>query len=185
MTCDRLGPRGGGGARPLQRRGRQARGDRSPIRRELVRSAQTELVRLGCLTGTVDGTLSAPTKSALSRYLSIGGQPTDNASVTQALVAELTKHTTRVCPIECKTGETLKGGTCVADQKPAAAPAVASRKNDDEDNAKAGRKQASRRAGAYRSPAAEAAPAGPPAGGGAAEHRAVAVVAAAAAAATP
>jgi len=65
--------------------------------------------------------------------------------VTEALVSELTKHTTRVCPIECKSGETLKGETCVADQKPVAAPATASRKNeDDEDNARRRRKQAVR-----------------------------------------
>jgi hypothetical protein len=115
---------------------------------ELVRSAQTQLVRLGCLTGKIDGTLSAPTKSALGRYMSIEGQPTDQTSVTEALVAELTKHTTRVCPIACKTGETLKGETCVADEKPAAAPATASRRknDDDEDNTPARRKQSNRQA---------------------------------------
>jgi hypothetical protein len=111
---------------------------------ELIRSAQTQLVRLGCLTGKIDGALNTPTKSALGRYLSIGGQPTENAGVTEAVVAELTKHTTRVCPIECKTGETLKGESCIADEKPAAAPATASRKNDDEDDARARRKQSSR-----------------------------------------
>jgi hypothetical protein len=76
--------------------------------------------------------------------MAIGGQPSDDVSVTEALVSQLTKHATRVCPIECKTGETLKGETCVADEK-AAAPATASRKNDEEDNARARRKQASRK----------------------------------------
>jgi hypothetical protein len=108
---------------------------------ELVRSAQTQLVRLGCLTGKIDGTLGAPTKSALGHYLSIEGQPSDDPSVTEALVGELSKHTTRVCPIECKTGETLKGETCIADVKPTA-PATASRKNDEDDGAR--RKQSSR-----------------------------------------
>jgi Caspase domain len=143
VTCDRLGPLV---VAALDRFNAEAarRAASQPNSPELVRSAQSELIRLGCLTGTVDGTLNTPTKSALGRYLSIGGQPTDNASVTPALVAELNKHTTRVCPLECKTGETVQGGSCIADQKPAAAPAVASRKNDDEDNAKAGRKQSSR-----------------------------------------
>jgi hypothetical protein len=49
--------------------------------------------------------------------MSIGGQPPGNISVTTELVAELAKHTTRVCPLECKSGETLKGETCVADEK--------------------------------------------------------------------
>jgi hypothetical protein len=110
---------------------------------ELVRSAQTQLVRLGCLNGKIDGTLNAPTKGALDRYMSIVGLPSDNAAVTEDLVSELNKHATRVCPIECKTGETLKGESCIADQK-AAAPATASRKNDDEDNTPSRRKQSNR-----------------------------------------
>jgi Caspase domain len=110
---------------------------------ELVRSAQTELVRLGCFSGKVDGALSAPTNSALGRYMSIQGQPSENVSVTTKLVAELAKHTTRVCPLECKSGETLKGETCVADEKPKA-PAVASRKNEDEEDARSRRKQTNR-----------------------------------------
>ena len=108
---------------------------------ELVRSAQTQLIRLGCLTGKIDGTLNDPTKGALRRYLSIEGQPSGNAEVTEGLVAELTKHTTRVCPIECKTGETLKGETCVANEKPAA-PATATRKSDDDTRTR--RKQTNR-----------------------------------------
>jgi hypothetical protein len=144
VTCDRLGPLV---VATLDKFNTEAakRAASLPNSPELVRSAQTQLIRLGCLTGKIDGTLSAPTKGALGRYLTIEGQPSDNARVTEALVAELTKHTTRVCPIECKTGETLKGETCVADEKPAAAPATASRKNsDDEDAARARRKQANR-----------------------------------------
>jgi hypothetical protein len=143
VTCDRLGPLV---VAALDRFNAEAakRAASQPNSPELVRSAQSELIRLGCLTGKVDGSLSAPTKSALGHYLSIEGQPTDNPSVTQALVAELNKHATRVCPLECKAGETVQGGTCIADQKPAAAPATASRKSDDQDNAKASRKQANR-----------------------------------------
>jgi hypothetical protein len=112
---------------------------------ELIRSAQTQLIRVGCLTGKIDGTLNEPTRVALTRYMTIGGQQTQNVSVTEGLVAELSKHTTRVCPIECKAGETLKGETCIADEKAKpAAPAVASKpKKDDEDEAPR-RKQTSR-----------------------------------------
>jgi hypothetical protein len=63
-------------------------------------------------------------------YLPLGRQPTDNPSPPQDLATELTKHATRVCPIECKTG----------DEKPAAAPATAS-KSDEDDNARSRRKQ--------------------------------------------
>jgi hypothetical protein len=146
VSCDRLGPVV---VAALDRFNADAakRAAAQPNSPELVRSAQNELVRLGCLSAKADsnkagGKLSPPTASALSRYLTVEGQPADNPSVTEALVTELTKHTTRVCPIECKSGETLKGETCVADQKPVAAPATASRKNeDDEDNARRRRKQ--------------------------------------------
>jgi hypothetical protein len=145
VTCERLGPLV---VATLDKFNTEAakRTASLPNSPELVRSAQTQLVRLGCLTGKVDGAFSAPTRSALGRYLTIEGQPSDNASVTEALVAELTKHTTRVCPLECKTGESLKGETCVADEKPApAAPATASRKNnDDQDSPRASPKQANR-----------------------------------------
>jgi Caspase domain len=153
VSCDRLGPVV---VAALDRFNAEAakRAAAQPNSPDLVRSAQNELVRLGCLSAKTDvnkadgnkpdGKLSAPTASALGRYLTIEGQPADNPSVTEALVAELTKHTTRVCPIECKSGETLKGETCVADQKPAAAPATASRKNDDDEDKARRRKQAVR-----------------------------------------
>ena len=144
VTCDRLGPVV---VAALDRFNAEAakRAATQPNSPELVRSAQNELIRLGCLTAKADGKLGAPTTSALSHYLTIEGQSAANPGVTEALVAELTKHTTRVCPLECKSGETLKGETCVADQKPEAAPATASRKTDeDEDNARRRRKQAVR-----------------------------------------
>jgi caspase domain-containing protein len=142
LKCDRLG---GSVVAALNNFTAEAtrRSAKQPNSPELVRSAQTELVRLGCFSGKVDGTLNAPTSAALGRYLSIGGQPSANVSVTAELVAELAKHTTRVCPIECKSGETLKGETCVADEKKAP-PATASRKNEDEEDARSRRKQTSR-----------------------------------------
>lgn len=138
MNCDRLG---GVVVATLDKFKAEAakRAAAMPNSPELLRAAQTELVRLGCFSGKVDGTMGAPTSAALSRYMTIEGQPATNVSVTEALVAELTKHTTRVCPIECKTGETLKGDVCVADEK-AKPPATASRKNDDEPRSR--RKQA-------------------------------------------
>jgi hypothetical protein len=152
VTCERLGPLV---VASLDRFNAESakRAASLPNSPELVRSAQTQLVRLGCMSGKIDGTLNAPTKSALAHYLTIGGQPSDNASVTEALVTELTKHATRVCPIECKSGETLKGETCVADEKPAA-PATASRnKNDDNGDEKPARKkQADREPEARRPP---------------------------------
>ena len=145
VTCERLG---GLVVAALDKFKTEAarRAAAMPNSPELIRSAQAELIRLGCLTGKADGSLTAPTSAALSRYMKIAGQPSEKVSVTQALVADLSKHATRVCPIECKGGETLKGETCVADEK-AKAPAIAARpkKQDDEDEAPR-RKQVKREA---------------------------------------
>lgn len=133
VTCDRLGPVV---VAALDRFNAEAakRAVTEPNSPQLVTSAQAELVRLGCLAGKPDGKLGDPTKAALGRYFAIGGQPVeaDKIGVTQGLVGELTKHTSRVCPIQCKSDETLKGDVCVANEK-AAPAATASRKSDDED----------------------------------------------------
>jgi hypothetical protein len=142
VTCDRLGPQV---VAALDRFTLEAakRAATLPNSPELIRSAQTQLARLGCLSGKIDGSLRT-TKSALGRYMSIQGKSSSGQDVTEALVADLTKQTTRVCRLECKAGETAKGETCVASEKPAA-PATASRHNDEEDNARARRKQSSRK----------------------------------------
>ena len=141
VTCDRLGPQV---VAALDRLSLEAakRAATLPNSPELIRSAQTQLARLGCLSGKIDGSLNT-TKSALGRYMSIQGKSSSGQDVTEALVADLTKQTPRVCPLECKAGETAKGETCVASEKPAA-PATASRHNDDEDNARAANNRAAR-----------------------------------------
>jgi Caspase domain len=142
ITCNRLGPVA---VAALDKFTAEAakRAAALPNSPELLRSAQTQLARLGCLTGKADGTLST-TKSALGRYNSIQGQKSDTAGVTEAVVANLTKQTVRVCPLECKTGEKVKGETCVANVKPSQ-PVTASR-HKDEDDAAAHRKPSPRQA---------------------------------------
>jgi hypothetical protein len=142
VTCTRLGPVV---VAALEKFNSEAakRAAALPNSPELIRSAQTQLARLGCFSGRVDGTLST-TKNALGRYLSLQGHASDSTDVTEGLVADLTKQTGRVCPLECQAGETAKGGSCVAVEKPAAPATASRRKNDNEDDAKARRKQANR-----------------------------------------
>ena len=163
VTCDRLGPVV---IASLDRFKADAakRAAVAPNSPQLVTSAQNELVRLGCMTGKADGTLNPVTTAALSRYLTVEGQPTDKPTVTQALVTELSKHETRVCPIECKTGETLKGEICVADKPAESAPATASRKSDDNDDTprrKQAKSQPDREQPRKQKPATAAAPEAP------------------------
>jgi membrane protein involved in colicin uptake len=163
VTCDRLGPVV---VAAIDRFSAEAvkRAAVAPNSPQLVASAQGQLIRLGCMTGKADGTLNPLTTTALTRYLTIEGQPTDKPTVTQDLVSELGKHTTRVCPIECKSGETLKGETCVADKPAETAPATASRKSDDNDDTprrKQAKTQPDREQPRKQRPAAAAAPEAP------------------------
>ena len=113
---------------------------------ELIRSAQTQLARLGCFSDKVDGVLNDKTQTALGRYLSIKGEPSGDGTVTEGLVSELTSQTDRACPLECKAGQMAKGETCVAVAKPSE-PATASRhKNDDDEDTPARRKPVKRQA---------------------------------------
>jgi len=120
LTCDRLRPVA---AAALDRFNAEVAGRAAtqPNSYALVRAAQTELIRLGCFNGRPDGAL-ASTQTALKRYLTIIGLPADNLAVTQDSITEMTKHTTQVCPPECQSGETLKGGSCVADATPTETP---------------------------------------------------------------
>ncbi len=112
---------------------------------ELIRSAQTQLARLGCLSGKVDGVLNDTTKSALGRYMSIKGVSSSDGNVTEGLVTELTTQPDRVCPLECKAGQVVKGEICVAVAKPSP-PATASRHKIDDEDTPTPRKQVKRQA---------------------------------------
>jgi hypothetical protein len=138
VTCDRIKPQALAALNTFTAEAAKRTAD-------LVRSAQTELTRIGCYTGTVDGVMSDPTKSALSRYLSAKGLPTNDLTVSDTVVAALQKQQPITCLRSCPSGQTLSGDTCVAAAKPAATPAakpVPQAKNTDtgRKNADAGRK---------------------------------------------
>jgi Caspase domain len=107
---------------------------------ELVRAAQAQLARVGCFIGKMDANLNK-TQTALGNYLRVKGQAVDKTDVTETVVAELTKQTDRVCPLECKGGEVAKGDVCIATDKPVAPPVVASRPKSDDDQKPAPKKQ--------------------------------------------
>ncbi|VIO78101.1 caspase family protein [Bradyrhizobium ivorense] len=114
----------------------------SPNSPELVRAAQNELARIGCLSGKIDGSLETA-KKALGRYAAITGSSPSPAEISEDVVSTLSKQTGRICPLECKSGETAKGEVCVAADKPAK-PTTASRRKheDEEDDARARRRAA-------------------------------------------
>jgi peptidoglycan hydrolase-like protein with peptidoglycan-binding domain len=86
---------------------------------DLVRSAQKELARIGCFTGTVDGNFNSTTQAAIKQYQTQRGRQASAAEVTDDFIAELRDRRTRVCPLVCPAGKVVEGDTCVAARKPA------------------------------------------------------------------
>lgn len=112
---------------------------------QLVRAAQTELARIGCLADKPNGVLGGETKAALGRYLVVKGQPADDVSITEALVSDLGKQSGRVCPLTCKPGETAKGDICIAADKREAPKAATRRSRDEDDDEPTARRKPARR----------------------------------------
>jgi hypothetical protein len=87
-----------------------------------IRSVQTELARVGCYTGTVDGSLSPATTVAIQHYQSGRGKPAGAVDVTDEFVTDIKKQNARICPLVCPSDQVAKGETCVAADKTPPAP---------------------------------------------------------------
>ena len=107
---------------------------------ELVLSAQTELARIGCLDGRIDGILGKNTRSAVERYMAEKGKPEADVEITDDFVTTLKNKSSRVCPLTCPAGEVVKGEQCVAAKK----PVPAAREKSDNDKSAAARARARR-----------------------------------------
>ncbi len=105
---------GPGGAAALQGAPPPFTGDKA----ELVRSLQTELQRVGCHSGAVDGKWQSQTRGALTQFAKQAKLDlyTEKPSVT-ALDA-VRGHKNRVCPLDCGAGKVEKDGSCVATTTP-------------------------------------------------------------------
>jgi len=82
--------------------------------RELARSLQLELKRVGCFDGAVNGEFGAPTREALRSFakfaaVNIGG----GSELSQETLSAIRRHDSRICPLKCGTGEKADGERCV------------------------------------------------------------------------
>jgi hypothetical protein len=71
------------------------------------------------------------TTRAIDRYFSERGRPATDTDVTEELVKDLTKETSRVCPLVCAAGQIAKGERCIAVKR--AKPTVAHQRDRRED----------------------------------------------------
>jgi uncharacterized caspase-like protein len=85
---------------------------------ELATALQTELNRVGCTVGRVDGDWGNRSRQALRTYGREAGIDLASLDPDPAILDQLKKSTGRVCPLTCGRNQELKNGRCVATRKP-------------------------------------------------------------------
>jgi hypothetical protein len=83
-----------------------------PSSEELPRLLQAELRRLGCYTGSIDGSWTEPTRRSLSLFNKSAGTTLDTTVVTLDTLGVLQRKNERVCPLICEHGYKADGDTC-------------------------------------------------------------------------
>ncbi|WMT79724.1 caspase family protein [Bradyrhizobium sp. Ash2021] len=84
-----------------------------PIAVDLPRSLQSELRRVGCNTGSVDGDWNAASQRSLDLFNKHAGLKLDVKAANVDALDAVKGKTERVCPLICETGFRADGGQCV------------------------------------------------------------------------
>jgi hypothetical protein len=88
--------------------------------RVITRNLQTELRRVGCDPGAVDGTWSEKSREALTEFNRHAGMNLDTGAPSVSALDAVKGQRGRICPLVCGAGQQEQGGRCVA--TPAAKP---------------------------------------------------------------
>lgn len=83
----------------------------SPV--ELARQVQTELNRIGCDAGTVDGKWGFSSRKALDQYRLHSSTEVVSIEPTTSLLQKLREHRYRICPLNCRLGYKAVNNQCV------------------------------------------------------------------------
>jgi uncharacterized caspase-like protein len=83
----------------------------SPV--ELAKSVQTELRRVGCLTGSVDSEWNKASRRSLEQFNSNAGTRLDVKLASLDALDAIKLKPARVCPLICETGFKADGERCV------------------------------------------------------------------------
>jgi hypothetical protein len=90
----------------------------APDPQVLARALQTELKRVGCDPGPVDGRWGDKARDALGSFARSVKIALPTAEPTSAALDAVTSRKDRVCPLECDKGEKEVDGKCVASRTP-------------------------------------------------------------------
>jgi uncharacterized caspase-like protein len=80
---------------------------------DLPKALQTELRRVGCNIGSVDGNWNAASQKALELFNKHAGMRLDTKMATADALDVVKSKTGRVCPLDCDHGYKPEGETCV------------------------------------------------------------------------
>jgi hypothetical protein len=92
-----------------------------PNPRELARSLQFELKRVGCFNGVVDGEFDDPTKSAWQQFIKLTSLNVADVPSSGAVNA-VRGFNNRVCPLVCVKGQHVESDSCVVNAPPPSRP---------------------------------------------------------------
>jgi peptidoglycan hydrolase-like protein with peptidoglycan-binding domain len=62
-----------------------------------IKKAQTELRRLDCLNGRIDGKLGEQTRQAVKKFWASAKEPAGEVNITDELIADLAEHGDNLC----------------------------------------------------------------------------------------
>ena len=80
----------------------------------LAKQVQTELNRVGCTVGTVDGVWGQRSRNALSQFADRRNISVASLDPSSEILEQLLGATGRICPLACSVTQVEKGGACVA-----------------------------------------------------------------------
>jgi Caspase domain/Putative peptidoglycan binding domain len=84
----------------------------------LARALQTELKRVGCEPGSLNGNWGAKSRQALEKFQRLSKLSVPTGEPSEAALQGVAGQIGRICPAECDKGETEVNGTCVAKPRP-------------------------------------------------------------------
>ncbi|MHA7772316.1 caspase family protein [Roseibium sp. M-1] len=85
--------------------------------KELASALQTELNRLGCSAGRVDGDWGARSRQALRTFSREAGIELASLDPSPELLARVKQSTGRICPLTCGRNQEAKDGKCITVQQ--------------------------------------------------------------------
>lgn len=83
-----------------------------PPQPDVTKSVQSELRRVGCLTGNADGTWNSSTQRSLTQFNRYAGTKVDTKVASVDTLDTIRLKSSRVCPLACEHGFQAEGERC-------------------------------------------------------------------------